>query len=186
MSAGPALDRHVHWVVWEVLEEEAMLALIIGFDPKSSTAISKCHNKSFNGRHINMEERHNDEEGKIFTQVSGSPGLSMSRVCYERTNKEFERKQKSSWNWSPSVAVPISHNIYWKELSMLVYVSVAFLIVKHWVVWEVLEEDAMLALIIGFDPKSSTAISKCHFTKGFSLKTGSQFHYTSNKRMQSS
>ncbi|CAL8126423.1 unnamed protein product [Prunus armeniaca] len=27
------------------------------------------------------------------------------------------------------VQVPISHNIYWKELSMLVYVSVAFLIV---------------------------------------------------------
>ncbi|KAI5320680.1 hypothetical protein L3X38_040388 [Prunus dulcis] len=25
--------------------------------------------------------------------------------------------------------VPISHNIYWKELSLLVYVSVAFLIV---------------------------------------------------------
>ncbi|CAL2274783.1 unnamed protein product [Prunus armeniaca] len=32
----------VHWVVWEVLGVEAMLALIIGFDPKSSTAISKC------------------------------------------------------------------------------------------------------------------------------------------------
>ncbi|CAL2274777.1 unnamed protein product [Prunus armeniaca] len=28
-----------------------------------------------------------------------------------------------------SVQVPKSHNIYWKELSMLVYVSVAFLIV---------------------------------------------------------
>ncbi|CAL8107991.1 unnamed protein product [Prunus armeniaca] len=58
------------------------------------------------------------------------------------------RKQKSSWNWSPNVVktlkrtspllrmvslqdeqVPISHNIYLKELSMLVYVSVAFLIV---------------------------------------------------------
>lgn len=37
-----------------------------------------------------MEERDNDEEGKIFTQLSGSPGLSMSRVCYQRTNKEFE------------------------------------------------------------------------------------------------
>ncbi|KAL6276018.1 hypothetical protein ACE6H2_019619 [Prunus campanulata] len=37
-----------------------------------------------------MEERDNDEEGKIFTQLSGSPGLSMSRVCCQRTNKEFE------------------------------------------------------------------------------------------------
>ena len=47
-------------------------------------------NKRFNERHINMEERDNDEEGKIVTQLSRSPGLSMSRVCYQRTNKEFE------------------------------------------------------------------------------------------------
>ncbi|KAL6273903.1 hypothetical protein ACE6H2_024595 [Prunus campanulata] len=36
------------------------------------------------------QERDDDEEGKIFTQLSRSPGLSMSRVCYQRTNKEFE------------------------------------------------------------------------------------------------
>ncbi|CAL8172175.1 unnamed protein product [Prunus armeniaca] len=49
------------------------------------------------------------------------------------------RKQKSSWNQSPNLAcgsgedsiqVPISHNVYWKELFMLVYVWVAFLIVQ--------------------------------------------------------
>ncbi|CAL8172581.1 unnamed protein product [Prunus armeniaca] len=81
-----------------------------------------------------MEERDNDEECKNFTQLSGSPGLSMSLL---------PTKQKSSRNWSPNVAMvslqdeqaPISHNIYWKELLMLVYVSVAFLIVhiiKHY------------------------------------------------------
>ncbi|XP_020423449.1 uncharacterized protein LOC18770869 isoform X1 [Prunus persica] len=100
------------------------------------------NNKSFNETHINMEERDNDEEGKIFTQLSGSPGLSMSRVVTKVLTRNLRfhmtfRKQKSSWNWCPNVAmvslqdeqVPISHNIYWKELSMFVYVSVAFLIV---------------------------------------------------------
>ncbi|CAL8126375.1 unnamed protein product [Prunus armeniaca] len=39
-----------------------------------------------------MGERDSDE-GKIFTQLSGSPGLSMSREA------------ESSWNWSPNVAM---------------------------------------------------------------------------------
>ncbi|CAL8122846.1 unnamed protein product [Prunus armeniaca] len=82
-------------------------------------------------RHINMGERDSDE-GKIFTQLSGSPGLSMSRVCYQRTNKEFEvlhdfQEAESSWNWSPNVAMVSLQDE--QELSMLVYVSVAFLIV---------------------------------------------------------
>ncbi|CAL8172579.1 unnamed protein product [Prunus armeniaca] len=46
------------------------------------------------------------------------------------TMKKFTitRKQKSSWNWSPNVAM-VSLQDEQKELSMLVYVSVAFLIV---------------------------------------------------------
>ncbi|CAL8126413.1 unnamed protein product [Prunus armeniaca] len=61
-----------------------------------------------------MGERDSDE-GKIFTQLSGSPGLSMSREA------------ESSWNWSPNVAMVSLQDE--QELSMLVYVSVAFLIV---------------------------------------------------------
>ncbi|CAL2275310.1 unnamed protein product [Prunus armeniaca] len=53
--------------------------------------------------------RDNDEEGS-----RKAVGIGVHLLCSKFLN---------------SIQAPISHNIYWKELSMLVYVSVAFLIV---------------------------------------------------------
>lgn len=46
-----------------------MLALILGFDPKSSTALSKgsYFNKDLTERARNMEARNSHEEGKVCT-----------------------------------------------------------------------------------------------------------------------
>ncbi|CAL9013815.1 unnamed protein product [Prunus brigantina] len=167
-----------------------------------------------------MEERDNDEEGRIFTQLSGSPGLSMSLLPTKEERTYDVDGWLAAWKVSgfmsmeriradgsgedkllpsgpaslPDEQVPISHNddnVYWKELLMLVYVWVAFLIVQivkvsyftlystqdkiHSIVfvsqkilsrnpWQgKITEEVWIqnSLIIGFDPKSSTAISKC-------------------------
>ncbi|KAL6273907.1 hypothetical protein ACE6H2_024599 [Prunus campanulata] len=72
-------------------------------------AYSQYSSKNFNERRRNMEEIDNDEEdgsGEDYKPLPGGPA-------------SLQDEQ-----------VPISHNVYWKELSMLVYVWVAFLIVQ--------------------------------------------------------
>ncbi|CAL9010469.1 unnamed protein product [Prunus brigantina] len=66
--------------------------------------------------YINMEERDNDEEGSRKAVGIGVQTLKRTSPLLQMISLQDEQ-------------VPISHNIYWKELSMLVYVSVAFLIV---------------------------------------------------------
>ncbi|PQQ09884.1 uncharacterized protein Pyn_21339 [Prunus yedoensis var. nudiflora] len=167
-----------------------MLALIIGFDPKSSTAISKCMIMGAAGStvYFNLRLRHPtldmpliDYDLALLFQPMLMLGISIGvafNVMFadwmvtvlliilflgtaakalmkgvetwkkETTMKKEAEKQLESESkpgdgfgedYKPlpggpaslqDEQVPISHNVYWKELSMLVYVWVAFLIVQ--------------------------------------------------------
>ncbi|KAK2372865.1 hypothetical protein P8452_46084 [Trifolium repens] len=163
-----------------------MLALIIGFDPKSSTAISKCMimGAALSTVYYNMRLRHPtldmpliDYDLALLFQPMLMLGISIGVVCNvmfadwmvtvlliilfigtstkalfkgidtwkketmikKEAAKQLEEEPKTGEDYKPlpngpveiqDEVVPFVKNIYWKELSLLVYVWVAFLIVQ--------------------------------------------------------
>ncbi|XP_004512029.1 sulfite exporter TauE/SafE family protein 3-like isoform X3 [Cicer arietinum] len=162
-----------------------MLALIIGFDPKSSTAISKCMimGAALSTVYYNMRLRHPtldmpliDYDLALLFQPMLMLGISIGVICNvmfadwmvtvlliilfiatstkalfkgidtwkketmmkKEAAKQLEEEPKSEdYKALPSgptniqdEEVPLLKNIYWKELSLLVYVWVAFLLVQ--------------------------------------------------------
>ncbi|AES94934.1 putative transmembrane protein TauE [Medicago truncatula] len=163
-----------------------MLALIIGFDPKSSTAISKCMimGAALSTVYYNMRLRNPtldmpliDYDLALLFQPMLMLGISIGVICNvmfadwmvtvlliilfigtstkalikgintwkketmlkKETAKQLEEEPKTGEDYKPlpkgpgeiqDEVVPLLKNIYWKELSLLVYVWVAFLIVQ--------------------------------------------------------
>ncbi|XP_030491791.2 sulfite exporter TauE/SafE family protein 3 isoform X2 [Cannabis sativa] len=89
-----------------------MLTLIVGFDEKSSTAISKfTSTKSFlKGIEIWKKETIMKKEAARRLQSNGNDN---DQVEYNNTNSTSETKE------SKTTEVPILKNIYWKELGLL-------------------------------------------------------------------
>ncbi|XP_027361057.1 sulfite exporter TauE/SafE family protein 3-like isoform X2 [Abrus precatorius] len=163
-----------------------MLALIIGFDPKSSTAISKCMimGASMSTVYYNLRLRHPtldmpliDYDLALIFQPMLMLGISIGVICNvmfadwmvtvlliilfiatstkaifkgvetwkketmikKEASKQLEVEPKPGDDYKPLPSgpanplfeeAPILKNIYWKDLSLLAYVWVAFFIVQ--------------------------------------------------------
>ncbi|CAL2274791.1 unnamed protein product [Prunus armeniaca] len=129
-------------------------------DGHSSTyhSLLSYSSKSFNEEHRNMEERDNDEEGSrkaVGIRVQTFRFLRLNYCiceeertydvdgwlaawkivlsCADGSGEDYYKLLPSGPASLPDEQVPISHNddnVYWKELLMIVYVWVAFLIVQ--------------------------------------------------------
>ncbi|CAL8172043.1 unnamed protein product [Prunus armeniaca] len=183
-------------------------SLIIGFDPKSSTAISKCMimGASVSTVYFNLRLRHPTLDMPLIDYdlaflfqpmlVLGiSIGVAFNVMFADWMDDNYEATVNNGSNesdklsllpfpsrlgyFSPSLCKlnTMATEILIKQIAMRLSINfirfpspetmnfyykkhILKLAPPHWVVWEVLGVEAMLALIIGFDPKSSTAISK--------------------------
>ncbi|KAG6500103.1 hypothetical protein ZIOFF_039917 [Zingiber officinale] len=107
-----------------------MLALIVGFDPKSTTAISKCKKIYPPNSWISI--------GVIFNVVFPDWMVTVLLINNLGTSTKAFMKGVDTWKLEtilkreaakrlvPS-GVPLLQNIYWKELGMLVFVWMSFL-----------------------------------------------------------
>ncbi|KAG5048164.1 hypothetical protein JHK85_009267 [Glycine max] len=100
-----------------------MLTLVIGFDAKSSTALSKSTSTKalFKGIDTWKKETIMKKEAAKMLESDSSPGYV----------SEEDYKSLPAGSADPrDEEVPLLKNIYWKELLVLAYVWVAFLIVQ--------------------------------------------------------
>ncbi|EOX91125.1 DNA-directed RNA polymerase isoform 2 [Theobroma cacao] len=133
-----------------------MLTLIIGFDPKSSTAISKCMIMGAAGstvyynlrlRHPTLEMPLIDYDLALLFQPMLMLGISIGValnvmfadwmvtvlliILFIGTSTKALFKGIDTWKKETMMKkVPLLRNIYWKELSLLMYVWIGFLIVQ--------------------------------------------------------
>ncbi|XP_056176101.1 sulfite exporter TauE/SafE family protein 3-like isoform X2 [Syzygium oleosum] len=100
-----------------------MLTLIIGFDPKSSTAISKCTSTKALFKGIETWK-------KETVMRKATAKLMEAEVKHYEGSKEDYKPLPSGPAASHDERISLTKNIYWKELSMLLFIWIAFLAVQ--------------------------------------------------------
>ncbi|XP_062165417.1 sulfite exporter TauE/SafE family protein 3-like isoform X2 [Alnus glutinosa] len=103
-----------------------MLNLIIGFDPKSATAMSKCTSTKafFKGVETWKKETIMKKEAAKRLESNGSGGAEVEyKPLPSGPSNGIQKDTKG-------LEVTILENVYWKELGLLVFVWVAFLAIQ--------------------------------------------------------
>ncbi|XP_057985884.1 sulfite exporter TauE/SafE family protein 3 isoform X2 [Hevea brasiliensis] len=103
-----------------------MLSLIIGFDPKSATAISKCTSTKafFKGVETWKKETIMKQEAAKRLETNGTGGAEVEYKPLPSGPTSGPEKD------TKEAEVTILENVYWKELGLLVFVWVAFLVLQ--------------------------------------------------------